>query len=311
MIISASRRTDIPAFYTKWFIKRLREGLVLVRNPMNFHQVSRIALSPENIECVVFWSKNPTPMLSRLAEIDDLGYRYYFLLTLTPYDKSIEVNVPAVGERITIFQTLADMIGKEKVIWRYDPILFTDRYSAEFHVARFAELSKKLAGFTEKCIVSFVEMYRKCTRNMHGMGLINQTIEKRMDLVATLQTIAAANNITLQSCAAEIDLQKAGIAPGKCIDDQLIAKITGTAISAGKDKNQRHACGCIESIDIGAYNSCPHGCLYCYANNDRRSVAHNIASHRPDSPLLYGAIDVDDKITDRSLKRLNHKRLFK
>jgi len=309
MIISASRRTDIPAFYAKWFLKRLREGFVLVRNPMNFRQVSQIALTPDAIECIVFWTKNPAPMLARLAEIDDLGYRYYFLFTLTPYDCSIEANVPAAEQRIATFQALAERIGKKRVLWRYDPILFTNHYSSEFHIAAFSALADRLAGCTEKCIVSFVEMYKKCSRNLKGLMLEHPPIEERINLIRTLQAIATAQGITLQSCAAGSELAEAGIAPGKCIDDDLIARITGTGISAGKDKNQRRECCCIESIDIGAYNSCPHGCLYCYANSDRASVARNFAAHNPDSPLLYGTIDADDKITERVLKKFTRKQL--
>ncbi len=307
MIISASRRTDIPAFYAEWFVKRLQEGVVLVRNPMNFHQVSRITLSPEDIECVVFWTKNPAAILAKLAEIDSLGYRYYFLFTLTPYDCSIEAKVPDTLERIAAFQALAERIGKEKVIWRYDPILFTDRYTPSFHAAAFAGFAEKLAGFTEKCIVSFVEMYRKCERNMQGLRLTAPPIEERTRLLHTLQRIAAAHGIALQTCATGADLEKAGIMPGKCIDNDLLARITGTEIHAGKDKNQRRECGCIESIDIGAYNSCPHGCLYCYANNDRISVTRNFAAHNPDAHLLYGTINVGDKISERVLKRLTGK----
>ncbi|MFH0784143.1 MAG: DUF1848 domain-containing protein [Pseudomonadota bacterium] len=309
MILSASRRTDIPAFYSEWFLKRLQEGMVLVRNPMNFHQVSRIALSPTNFECVVFWSKNPEPMLQRLTAVDDLGYHYYFLFTLTPYDAGIEVNVPEVEKRIALFQTLAEKLGKARVIWRYDPILFTDHHTTNFHAAAFSKIAAQLAGFTEKCIVSFVEMYRKCTRNLQGVGLCHPSAEERMGLLRTLQTIAAANNIVLQTCAAGMDLEKAGITPGKCIDDQLIIKITGSGIRAEKDKNQRRECGCIASIDIGAYNSCPHGCLYCYANNDQISVAHNFAAHNPNGDLLCGTIDSDDKITDRGVRRLAQKQL--
>ncbi len=307
MILSASRRTDIPAFYSEWFVNRLREGMVLVRNPMNFHQVSRIALAPIHFECVVFWSKNPGPMLPRLATIDDLGYHYYFLFTLTPYDAGIEVNVPELLKRIALFQTLATKIGKERVIWRYDPILFTDRYTPDFHVAAFGKIAGQLAGFTEKCIVSFVEMYRKCTRNLQGVGLCHPSAEERIGLLRSLQTIAAVNDILLQTCAAGIDLEKAGITPGKCIDDQLVAKITGSAPQAEKDKNQRHECGCITSIDIGAYNSCPHGCLYCYANNDQVSVARNFAAHNAKGDLLCGTINTDDKITDRAVGQRTQK----
>jgi hypothetical protein len=299
MIISASRRTDIPAFFAEWFVKRLREGLVLVRNPMNFRQVSRIALTPESVECVVFWTKNPKPMFSRLTEIDNLGYRYYFLFTLTPYERDIERSVPGAGERIALFRELASKIGKEKVIWRYDPILFTDRYPIDFHIASFGRLAESLAGFTGKCIVSFMEMYKKCERNMRGAGLYNPTDHERLDLIRTLRAMAAASDIQLQGCASGIDMQQAGIPPGKCIDDRLIGRITGTGFAANKDKNQRLQCGCVESIDVGAYNSCPHGCLYCYANNDRGSVVRNFAAHCPDSPLLYGTLDARDKVTDR------------
>lgn len=307
MILSASRRTDIPAFYSEWFVNRLREGMVLVRNPMNFRQVSRIALAPINFECVVFWSKNPAPMLPRLAAVDDLGYHYYFLFTLTPYDAGIEVNVPEVEERIALFQTLADKIGKQKVIWRYDPILFTHRYTTDFHIAAFGKIAGQLAGFTEKCIVSFVEMYRKCTRNLQGVDLHSPSAEERIGLLRSLQAIAAAGDILLQTCAAGIDLEKAGIEPGKCIDDELVAKITGVGLRAEKDKNQRRECGCIASIDIGAYNSCPHGCLYCYANNDQVSVARNFADHNVKGDLLCGTINTGDKITDRTIRRLTEK----
>jgi hypothetical protein len=303
MIISASRRTDIPAFYAEWFLKRLRAGFVLVRNPLNFHQVSQIPLVPKDIECLVFWTKNPAALLCKLPEIDDLGYRYYFLFTLTPYDCSVEVNVPAVDERIRTFQTLAKRVGCDRVLWRYDPILFTDRYTPAFHIAAFAGLATRLAGFTKVCIISFVEMYRKCARNMRGLHLADLSAAGRIGLIQTLQEIGAEHSIALQTCAAG-GLDQSGIKPGKCIDDRRIAKITGFEIHGKKDKNQRRDCGCIESIDIGTYNSCPHNCLYCYANNDQNSVAINFSTHKPDSPLLCGTLQAGDKITPRVVKPL-------
>ena len=313
MIISASRRTDIPAFYAEWLVERLRAGFVLVRNPMNYHQVSRISLSPASVEWLVFWTKNPRNMMARLEEIASLGYRFYFLFTLTAYDSRIEKNVPELQERIATFQTLSARIGREKVIWRYDPILFTDRCPPDFHREAFAVLADKLSGFTDRCIVSFLRMYRKCERNMKGLALAHQPLAEQVDFIRTLHNLASAHGIALQTCAqgGELgnELQRAGIPPGKCIDDNLIAKSIGAELTAGKDKNQRRECGCIESIDIGAYNSCPHHCLYCYANSDGGSVARNFAAHRPDSPLLYGTIKVDDKITERILKPLACKQL--
>lgn len=306
MIISASRRTDIPAFYSEWLVKRLREGFVLVRNPMNYHQVSRIALSPATVECLVFWTKNPREMMAKLPEISRLGYPFYFLVTLTAYDERIEKNVPPLSERIEIFQTLAAQIGKEKVIWRYDPILFTDRCSADFHREAFAGLAESLSGFTLRCIVSFLQMYRKCERNMKGLDLIEPKVSERVALLRTLQSVSAAKGMQLQTCAQggelAAELAKAGIPAAKCIDGELVGRISGTETCARKDTNQRKECGCIESIDIGAYNSCPHHCLYCYANSDQGSVARNCSTHNPGSPLLYGSIDEKDRVTERKIK---------
>ncbi len=309
MIISASRRTDIPAFYAQWFVNRLHEGYVLVRNPMNFGQVSRISLSPETTECIVFWTKNPKLMLEKLPELDNLGYRYYFLFTLTPYDQSLEPNVPSREKSLETFRTLADQIGKEKVIWRYDPILFTSGYSEQFHLEAFAQLAGQLAGFTDTCIISFLQMYKKCQRNMKCIELLDTTADTRLALVRTLHDLGAAHGISVQTCASGSGLEHAGIPTGKCIDDRLISHIIGTEMTVAKDKNQRQECGCIESIDIGAYNSCPHHCLYCYANSDRASVTKNFAAHAPDSPLLCGILRDGDRLTDRQLKSLIKRQL--
>lgn len=309
MIISASRRTDIPAFYSNWLVNRLKAGYVLVRNPLNFRQVSRIALSPKNIECLVFWTKNPREMLAKLSEIDDLGYRYYFLFTLTPYDRTIEVNVPDFSQRIETFLALAGQIGRKKIIWRYDPILFTKRYSEQFHSEAFAQIADRLSGMTKRCIVSFVQMYQKCTRNMQSIDLLDRPAEGRIALLRTLREVGAAHGITVQLCAPGIELEHSGIPSGKCIDDRLIAQIIGMEVNAEKDRNQRKECGCIASIDIGAYNSCPHHCLYCYANNDQTSVATNLAGHDPNSPLLYGALQKGDRLSDRFVQPIRKKQL--
>lgn len=309
MIVSASRRTDIPAFYAEWFVRRLREGFVLVRNPLHPRQVSRIALSPEGVECLVFWTKNPAAMLDRIAEIDRLGYRSYFLFTLTPYDSGIEPNVPAQAERLAIFRTLAGRVGRERVIWRYDPILFASRYPPDFHRRAFARLAGELAGYTERCIVSFVQMYRKCERNMRGLDLVHPPAAQRIELLQDIRRLGAARGIAVQSCAAGPEFAEAGIAPGRCIDGELISRLIGARIVAGKDRNQRKECGCIESIDIGAYNCCPHHCLYCYANSDRATVAANLAAHLPDSPLLYGGLGEDDRLAERPLKPLRRRQL--
>jgi hypothetical protein len=319
MIISASRRTDIPAFFSQWLVNRLREGIVLVRNPMNFRQVSQITLSPAAVECLVFWSKNPQPMLARLGEIDDLGYPCYFLFTLTAYDATIERRVPTLPERLKIFLDLADRLGRDRVIWRYDPILFTDRFSPAFHAEAFGRLAEKLGQATERCIVSFLTMYRKCRRNLRGVPLAAPPLSAQVALAQTLRALASFHGITLHACAqgGELgdELRKAGIPSSACIDRELVARLAGIppgAITTGKDKNRRPECGCMASIDIGAYNSCPHNCLYCYANTDQLSVGRNFAAHDPASPLLYGRVTGVDTITVRTVKPIwpRQRRLF-
>lgn len=170
MILSASRRTDIPAFYADWFLNRLREGYVLVRNPMNYHQVSKVRLAPENVDCIVFWTKNPSHFIEKLPEIDNLGYRYYFQFTLNPYGKSIEENLPDKNALVETFKRLSDQCGPEKVIWRYDPIFVGDDYPVDYHAEQFARLANRLEGYTEKCIFSFLDPYAKIQKNNQAVG---------------------------------------------------------------------------------------------------------------------------------------------
>ena len=174
MIISASRRTDIPAYYADWFYNRIREGFVCVRNPMNFHQVSRISLSPDVVDGIVFWTKNPLPLMSRLEELRE--YPFYFQFTLTPYGKDVEPGVPSKNDVILpAFQELSRRIGPERVIWRYDPILFTDRYTMDYHITFFSQLARRLESYTRKCIISFVDLYRNTQTNMNGLGFATLT----------------------------------------------------------------------------------------------------------------------------------------
>ena len=174
MIISASRRTDIPAYYADWFCNRIREGYVCVRNPMNFHQVSRIDLSPDVVDGIVFWTKNPLPLMARLEELR--GYTFYFQFTLTPYGKDVEPCVPSKNDVILpAFQELSRRVGPERVIWRYDPILFTNRYTMDYHITFFSQLARRLEGYTRKCIISFVDLYRNTQTNMKGLGFVPLT----------------------------------------------------------------------------------------------------------------------------------------
>lgn len=299
LILSVSRRTDIPAFYSEWFFNRLKEGYVLVRNPLNAHQVSKVNLSPQVIDCIVFWTKDPTPMLDRLALLSE--YTYYFQITINGYDHKIERNVPAKDVILDAFIRLSKRIGKEKVIWRYDPIIFTEEIDLAYHQKKFAMLAAKLAGYTQRCVISFVDSYQKSEKNMRHIGMRKIDESKMVEIGSQLAAIAQQYNISLETCSEVIDLSSAGIKHSKCIDDQLISEILGAKINVEKDKNQRQACGCAASVDIAAYNTCHHSCLYCYANYSDTAVKNNVSRHNPQSPLLIGELGSEDKVTDRKM----------
>lgn len=305
MILSVSRRTDVPNYYSDWFINRLKEGFLYVRNPMNTHQISRINLSPEVIDCIVFWTKNPANMLGKLEYLQD--YAYYFQFTLTGYGRDIEPNLPDKRkELIPAFQKLSEKIGKEKVIWRYDPILLSDKYTADYHLRAFEEIAGNLAGYTEKAVISFVDLYEKTWRNTRGLGIRLATEKEMMGLAAEMARIASKYNLEIESCAEQWDFQKVGIQRGSCIDKKLIERIIGCRLTGQKDKNQRKECGCFESVEVGAYNTCLNGCRYCYANFSDEKVKENIKLYSQDAPLLCGNIGPDDKITDRRMKSLKN-----
>ena len=304
MIVSASRRTDIPAFYSDWFFNRLRAGFSLVRNPMNAHQISRINLCKDTVDCFVFWTKNPANMLAQHSS--DLKHLeaeipFYFQFTVNPYDKTIEPGVPEKKQVFDTFIQLSKLIGKEKVIWRYDPIIFTDKISFDYHVKYFEYIAKILAPYTNKCVISFLDFYKKTERNMAGIDFYDPSLSQKLELSKKLFDIASSLKLKLVTCAEMLDLSSIGIRHGQCIDSGLIAHLCGGKVLANKDKNQREECGCIESVDIGAYNTCRHGCLYCYANFSEATVARQCSLHNPNSPLLFGEIGPEDKITEKKM----------
>lgn len=300
MIISASRRTDIPAFYSEWFYNRIKEGYLLVRNPINIHQVSRVSLDPSLVDCIVFWTKNPKPMLDRISELNN--YSFYFQYTLNAYDISIEPEVPKKKTIIETFKELSDMIGRERVIWRYDPIILTERFNLDYHIKWFGYIAEELHNYTNKCVFSFVDSYKKTERNMKDMNTISISKNEMEDIANSLSRIASKYDLKLETCSEEIDLDSLGIKHGKCIDDMLISSIIGNKISIDKDPNQREVCGCVKSIDIGAYNTCKHGCLYCYANYSQKIVKRNIMRYDKESPLLCDVIGEKDEIKEREMK---------
>ena len=308
MILSVSRRTDIPNYYADWFFNRLKEGYLYVRNPMNAHQISKINLSPEVIDCIVFWTKNPEPMLARLGELG--AYPFYFQFTLTGYGSDIEWNVPDKKKYIIpSFQKLSHKIGAERVIWRYDPIIFTDKYTPAYHLKTFEQIAGALRGYTRKCVISFVDIYHKIQKNMKELNVHYLPDSELIAFGKKMAQIAGGNGMKMASCAEKIDLSVCGIEHNCCIDKELIEEITGCRIQAGKDKNQREECGCIESIEVGTYNTCKNGCQYCYANERLESVLKNCQQYDADSLLLCGQVTENDKITERKMKSRKEKQL--
>lgn len=305
MIISASRRTDIPTYYSEWFFNRIKEGFVYVRNPMNVHQISKISLTPDVVDGIVFWTKNPIPMLSRLDELKD--YAYYFQFTVNSYAKDIEANIPNKNDIIIpAFRELSNNIGADRVIWRYDPILLTEKYTIDYHVNYFNELTKRLSGYTHKCVISFVDLYKNTQSHLKELNILPLGDIEMYELAERLVEIANKNNLIVESCAEKINLEQFGIQHGHCIDCALFEKILNCKMNLSKDKNQRPECGCMESIDIGAYNTCKNGCKYCYANFSPTTVIKNTDMHNPNSPLLFGEVMYDDKITERKMISLKN-----
>lgn len=250
MILSVSRRTDIPGYYSDWFFNRIKEGFLYVRNPMNPRQVSKILLSPRVVDCIVFWTKNPEPMLSRLKELE--GYDYYFQFTLTPYGRDIEPELPHKKERIIpIFQKLSQSIGKDRVIWRYDPILFNDVYTEEYHRKAFTQMAVALNGYTKKCVISFVDIYTKNKKEMEALKLTSKEEQEIKDFVRFLSRTAGEYGIEVVSCAEKQDFSNCGVCRSSCIDRELIERITGSRLKIAKDSGQRPECGCMESIEVG------------------------------------------------------------
>lgn len=308
MILSVSRRTDIPAFYAEWFFQRIREGFLYVRNPMNPRQVSRIGLSPEVVDCIIFWSKNPAPMLERLDELRE--YPFYFQFTLTGYGRDIEPGLPDKRkEVIGTFQKLSEKVGEERVVWRYDPILVNDRYTMEYHWKAFEEIAGCLKGYTEKVVISFVDFYAKTLRNTKDLYIKSLSREEMREIAEGMAQIAKSCGLVIETCAEQINLQDVGIRHGSCIDQKQIEKIAGCSLSVKKDKNQREACGCCESIDVGAYNTCRNGCRYCYANYHEEQVRKCIACYDVNSPLLCGRIEPEERVTDRKVRSFRNPQL--
>jgi hypothetical protein len=267
MIISASRRGDVPAFNGAWFMACLRRGEAVVKNPFRPEQTTRVSLRKEDVDAFVFWSRDPRPFMEHLPEIARGGYPYYFLITATGYPQLLEPSTPRIEEAVAFFKGLAGLIGRRRVIWRYDPVLFTEQTDAGFHVANFSRLAVLLAPFTARVIVSFFDPYPKALRRLRRAGIEAATAagtpEQQRGLLERFAAIAVGSGLEIQTCAEAT--VAAGTGPGRCIDERLLNELFGLKLPYRKDPAQRKQCLCQRSVDIGSYGSCGHGCLYCYA----------------------------------------------
>lgn len=300
MILSVSRRTDIPAFYSEWFINRLREGYVLVPNPYNTGHLSYIPLSPAHVDCIVFWTKDAAPMFDKLNRVEELGYKdYYFEFTLTPYDERIEQYLPLKSDLIRTFQRLSDRIGANRVDWRFDPILLNEQIGCSYLLTEFEKMCKQLASYTTKCIISFVDVYKHIRLAFKEISL-----EQQMRIAKEMTEIAAIYHLQLYACCEKHDFSLYGIRRAACIDREKIENIIGCKLLVRKDANQRTYCGCMESIDIGVYNTCQHACTYCYAVRQPNIARQKWTLHDPHSPMLIGVPTGEEIITPKVFKSL-------
>lgn len=299
VIVSASRATDIPAFYADWFFNRLDIGYVRWRNPFNGED-SYVSFASTRF--IVFWSKNPEPLLAYLPILKEKRIGCYVQYTLNDYEAGrLEPNVPSLTNRINTFKRLADLLGKGSVVWRFDPLVLTDRIYVDDLIEKITKIAEQLNGYTDKLVFSFADIssYRKVSRNLTNASVNyrewNETLMREF-----AEKLSALNrerwNFELATCAEPIDLSEYGIEHNRCIDPDLIARLSpddpvlqAYLWGTGSDKGQRKACGCIPSKDIGAYNTCPHGCLYCYANTTPQSALYSYYQHKT-SPITDSII---------------------
>ena len=298
MIINTGCRTDIPAFYAKWLMNRIREGYVLVRNPYNPNQVTKYNLSPEVVDCLAFCTKNPEPMLTYLDELDK--YKQYWFVTITPYGKDIEPNVPEKQKVIESFKKVSNHIGVDSIGWRYDPIFIGNGFDVNKHIECFEKMAKELKGYTHNCTISFLDLYEKVKRN--APNIKPPTKEEQMEIAKAFGKIGKENDMVIHACCEKTYLSQYGLQCNGCMSQEIVEKAIKKALQPPKRKNLRQECNCLMGNDIGAYNTCGHLCKYCYANANKQFVIENMKKHDNNSPFLIGRSELGDKITEAKQK---------
>lgn len=298
MILNTGSRTDIPAFYSDWFYNRIQEGYCLVRNPYYPEQVTKYVLRPQVIDAIVFCTKNPQPMLDRLSMLSQ--YCTFWFVTITPYEQDIEPYVPHWSKVIDSFRYLSRQVGVDRMSWRYDPIFISQKYSVSYHIERFEQMAEDLQGYTRQCVVSFIDLYEKTKRNFPQARSV--TAAQQEQLIEAFSKIAAAKGMQIHLCCEDRALTRANVDADGCLSQTVLERAIGSALHVPKKKMARDACSCLLGADIGMYNTCGHGCLYCYANYDNESVRVNRKLHDPASPLLIGHLHETDIIKEAEQK---------
>lgn len=295
MILNTGCRTDIPAYYSRWFYNRIKEGYVCTRNPYRKDQVLKYRLDPAVVDILCFCTKNPAPMLPRLAELDH--FRQFWFVTLTPYGKEIEPNVPDKRTVLESIRQLSAAVGSKAVGWRYDPIFITEKYSVEYHLQAFEKMASVLQNRVNSCVISFLDLYEKTKRNFPAARAVTEQEQKY--LAARFAEIGAKYGIPIRTCCENVSLAQYGVDVSGCMTKSVLEAAADCHLTVPKKKKSPRAqCSCLLGADIGMYNTCPHGCIYCYANYDRRTVEQNVRLHDPDSPFLIGGFRKGDKIIE-------------
>ena len=298
MILNTGSRTDIPAYYSDWFYNRIEAGYVLVRNPYYPSQITKYLLSPDVIDVMVFCTKNPFPMLDRLSLLS--AFDTFWFVTITPYGAEIEPHVPPKEQIIASFKQLSEAIGSSRISWRYDPVLITDTYSIAHHIEQFHQMAEALSGYTTQCVVSFIDLYEKTKRNFRGIRSV--TNKEQEVLIEAFSHIAKENGLQIHLCCENASLVRENVDADGCMSKTVLEKALGCRLDVPKKKAARSECFCLLGADIGAYNTCGHGCLYCYANYDMETVAKNRKLHNTSSPLLIGELSEQDVVKSAEQK---------
>ena len=294
MIINTGQRTDIPAFFSQWFANRLKAGFVLVRNPYNPKSVIRYRLTPDVVDLVGFCTKNPAPMLPYMDLLEPFGQWWY--VTITPYGKDIEPNVPDKLKVLESFRQLSEIIGADRMGWRYDPIFISEEWSAERHIKAFEYMARTLEGYTHTAVISFIDLYEKTRKNFPEVQSVPK--DEKFRLGKAFIEIASKYGMTVRPCAEGTDLARFGADCSGCMTVAMYEKALHKNLNVPRFAPARKECACYLGCDIGAYNTCGHLCRYCYANYDAATVRHNMKLHDPGSPLLIGNLLPDDEVRD-------------